>query len=318
MRLSVCITTRNRAHSIGETLECILRQCPDDVEVVVVDGASTDGTVDVVTAIAERYPRLRLICPPENSGLDADYDRAVHEARGEYVWLFADDDLLVPDAVARVLDVCAARPLVVIVDAAVYNKDYTKLERERRMPAVGKELYGEGETEAFFMDCVWHLTFIGAVIVRKTFWLSRERARYYGSEFIHCGVLFQAPIPGEIRVVREPLVKIRNGVGNWVSRWFEVWMHKWPSLIWSFTWIPQAKRAIVRAEPWRSPGRLLKARADGAYAWRHFRRFVMPHAKHPRQLLAPLLILAVPQRSVARARGYVRGARGALRRLGVM
>ncbi|RYZ08850.1 MAG: glycosyltransferase family 2 protein [Myxococcales bacterium] len=318
MRLSVCITTRNRAHSIGETLECILGQARADVEVVVVDGASTDETVAVVSEVATRYPQLRLIRPEQNSGLDADYDRAVQEASGEYIWLFADDDLLVPGAVERVLEVLREQPLVLIMDAAVYNKDYTVLEKERRLPAVGQEQYAPQDTEAFFSDCIWHLTFIGVVVMKRSFWLERERRAYYGYEFPHVGVLFQSRIPGPIRVLREPLVKIRNGVGNWIPRWFEIWMHKWPRLIWSFSWIAEARRArIVDVEPWKNPARMLRARAAGTYDWKSFKRFVAPRAKRRPELLAPLLVLAVPTRSADAVRGCLRAARGVLQRVGL-
>jgi abequosyltransferase len=300
MRLSVCITTRNRARSIGETLETILDQCPPDVEVVVVDGASTDGTAAVVEGLAKRYAQLRLICARENSGLDADYDRAVQAARGEYCWLFADDDLLVPHAMDRVLAVCSEHPLVIVTDASVHNADFSQLELERRLPFPGREQYSGAESAAFFEDCAWHLTFIGVVIIQRQFWLSRERPRYYGCEFIHCGVLFQAPIPGDIRVIREPLVKIRNGVGNWLNRWFEVWMRKWPRLIWSFTWIDESVRAkVFDAQPWQDAARLLTARASGYYGWRQFRRVIVPDAARTSDLLAPLLIAAVPRRSAS-------------------
>ena len=47
-RLSVCVATYNRAEYIGETLESIIPQLTDEVEIVVVDGASTDGTSTVV------------------------------------------------------------------------------------------------------------------------------------------------------------------------------------------------------------------------------------------------------------------------------
>ncbi|HKY37066.1 MAG TPA: glycosyltransferase family 2 protein [Polyangiaceae bacterium] len=315
MRLSVCITTRNRASSIGETLENILSQCPADVEVVVVDGASTDGTVAVVSGIAERYPQLRLICPNENSGLDADYDRALLEARGEYCWIFADDDLLMPGAVARVLEACRTKPLVIVTDASVHNKDFSLVEQERRMPASGQELYRGDETEKFFEDCIWHLTFIGVVIVERSFWMSRERARYYGQEFIHVGVLFQAPIPGEIRVIREPLVKIRNGVSNWLNRWFEVWMYKWPRLLWSFAWIDEAVRwRIVHPEPWHDLSRLLGARASGFYGWRQFRTLVVPRRARVTQLLPPLFVVALPRRSARYVRGSLTISGDALRR----
>lgn len=308
-KLSVCITTRNRASSIAETLESILSQCSLDVEVVVVDGASTDSTVAVVEEVARRYPQLRLIESRQNSGLDADYNRAVEAALGEYCWLFADDDLLAPNAVARVLEACRAEPQVVVMDASVHNSDFSSLELERRMPAAGQVRYGGDESEKFFEDCAWHLTFIGVVVVRKQLWMSRQRSRYYGYEFIHCGVLFQAPIPGDIVVLREPLVKIRNGVGNWLNRWFEVWLYKWPSLIWSFQWMQvSTRRKIVAAEPWHDLSSLLGARASGYFGWRQFRGVVVPRATRLSQLWAPLLVMAVPRRSAKLVRGYVRRA----------
>ncbi len=46
--LSICIATYNRAEYIGETLESIIPQVTDEVEIVIVDGASTDNTSSVV------------------------------------------------------------------------------------------------------------------------------------------------------------------------------------------------------------------------------------------------------------------------------
>jgi abequosyltransferase len=296
IRLSICITSRNRADVIGTTLEDILPQCSTGVEVVVVDGASTDNSVAVVTEIAARYPQLRLLAMSGNSGLDADYDKAVQAARGTYCWLFTDDDLLAPGAVERVLKACSEDPLVVIVDASVHNADFTLVEKERQLPALGKVSYSEPESAEFFRECAWHLTFIGAVVVRRDFWLSRERARYYGSEFIHLGVLFQAPIPGKVIVIREPLVKIRHGVATWLKRWFEIWMYKWPRLVASFEWIDESvRREVQEPEPWTNWERLYWARTRGNYQWRHFRELVVPRARHAGQLGMPLAFLLIPR-----------------------
>jgi hypothetical protein len=165
----------------------------------------------------------------------------------------------------------------------------------RRLRPDGPERYASDESAAFFQECAVHLTFIGATIVRRDFWLSRERRRYYGCEFIHCGVLFQSPIPGEVAVVREPLVQIRYGVGNWTARTVEVWMFKWPELVWSFDWIDPAIRGRVsEPEPWRMLKRLVSARAFGQYGWKQFREVVVPRAARRRDLWAPLLVAVLP------------------------
>jgi hypothetical protein len=194
------------------------------------------------------------------------------------------------------LKACSEDPLVVIVDASVHNADFTMMEKERQLPALGKLSYSQRESADFFRECAWHLTFIGAVIVRRDFWLSRERARYYGSEFIHLGVLFQAPIPGTILVIREPLVKIRHGVATWLTRWFEVWMYKWPRLVASFEWIDESvRREVQEPEPWTNWERLYWARTRGNYHWNHFRRLVVPRARHRWQLGMPLVFLLIPR-----------------------
>lgn len=48
IRLSICMPTYNFGKFIGETLESIMKQIPDGVEIVVLDGGSTDNTCDVV------------------------------------------------------------------------------------------------------------------------------------------------------------------------------------------------------------------------------------------------------------------------------
>ena len=82
IRLSICIATFKRADMIGETLDSIVSQLEDGVEVVVLDGASPDNTADVVAAYTARYPAVRYVRESTNSGIDADFDKAVGHARG--------------------------------------------------------------------------------------------------------------------------------------------------------------------------------------------------------------------------------------------
>src|ERR1700674_2032053 len=59
IKLSVCIATLNRGAFLGATLESIICQATDEVEIVVLDGASTDNTGDVIRQYQECFPRLR-------------------------------------------------------------------------------------------------------------------------------------------------------------------------------------------------------------------------------------------------------------------
>ena len=58
IQLSFCITTRNRADFIGEALDSIISQAGDNVEIVVVDGASTDNTTEVVGQYQKKFNNI--------------------------------------------------------------------------------------------------------------------------------------------------------------------------------------------------------------------------------------------------------------------
>jgi abequosyltransferase len=103
IRLSICIPTLNRGCFIGATLESIVSQSTDEVEIVIVDGGSTDNTQQVVENFQQRFRRLRYFRneadsgssntpSPSGAGFDRDCNRAVESAVGEYCWLFTDDD----------------------------------------------------------------------------------------------------------------------------------------------------------------------------------------------------------------------------------
>jgi hypothetical protein len=93
--MSVCIPTFNRAEMLRGAIASVLAQSLEDFELVISDNASTDHTHDVVTAI--RDPRVRYVRQPANVGAVQNFNRCLALARGNYVALFHDDDLMLPD-----------------------------------------------------------------------------------------------------------------------------------------------------------------------------------------------------------------------------
>ena len=273
-KLSICIATFKRGLFIGEPLESILGQMAPGVEIVVVDGASPDETPEVMARYAAAHPEIRYFRESVNSGVDADFDKAVGYAKGEFCWLMTDDDLLRPGAVAAVLSTIGGEDDLVIVNAEVRSADLSELFEKQRLVFNADKIYRADAREAFFAETAAYLSFIGCVVIRRTFWLARERIAYFGSLFIHVGVIFQSPPVANVRVVAEPQIIIRYGNAMWTSRSFEVWMFKWPRLIWSFPDFSEAaKRKICRREPWRSAKALFHNRALGAYSSAVFKQF---------------------------------------------
>ena len=103
IKLSICMPTRNRASFIAETLENVISQSDERIEIVIVDGASTDNTEEVVRGFGRKFSNIVYYRGDENPGVDRDMARTIELARGEYCWMLSDDDLLVPGAIKRML-----------------------------------------------------------------------------------------------------------------------------------------------------------------------------------------------------------------------
>jgi glycosyltransferase involved in cell wall biosynthesis len=97
--VSVCIPAFRGAPHIAAAIESVLQQSHADFELVIIDDNSSDETV----AIVQRYrdPRIRLLRNRGNLGPQGNWNRCLDEARGTYVKLLPQDDLLAADCLAR-------------------------------------------------------------------------------------------------------------------------------------------------------------------------------------------------------------------------
>lgn len=100
-RISFVIPTRNQAQFIGQCIDGCLAQAIPDSEIVVVDGASTDHTRDVLASYGDR---VRWISEPDRGQSDA-INKSIRMATGELVaWINSDDYYASPTAIARLMD----------------------------------------------------------------------------------------------------------------------------------------------------------------------------------------------------------------------
>lgn len=126
--LSLCVTTYNRAEWLRHSLALILEQArpyPDLVEVVVCDNASTDGTPEVCRSF-QRWPNLRVHRNAANVGMLGNLAVSASQARGRYVWVTGDDDLMVQGALERILAAIALHP---DLELLYMNYAYTSFDR---------------------------------------------------------------------------------------------------------------------------------------------------------------------------------------------
>jgi len=104
MKLSICIPTYNRADNLVNCLNSIalnMGRSEVDFEVCISDNGSTDHTGQVVLN-AKKKLDIKYQKNQENVGRVRNYLKVVEMADGKFVWLLGDDDLLLPDAIAKI------------------------------------------------------------------------------------------------------------------------------------------------------------------------------------------------------------------------
>lgn len=294
IEISICIATLNRAGFLGATLQSIVEQATDAVEIVILDGGSTDGTDALVAEWQQRYPRLRYQREAAAGGADQDFAKAVALARGRYCWLFTDDDLLRPGAIQSVLSRLDEGHDLIIVNAEVRDAELKRVLLPNRLLMTSDRVYQGHEQARLFVETSVYLSFIGGVVIRREVWNERETQPYFGCLFIHYAVIFQRPLTGTVLIIARPLILIRYGNAMWTSYGFEVWMFKWPELVWSMPFPESDKRRITARDPWQSIPRLLLSRAIGAYSMTEYGRFLRPRITNPLRGLVCAGIAVMP------------------------
>ena len=104
--ISICIPTRNRALLLRQALASIIIQANDEIEILICDNASTDGTREVVAEFQCQFPALIYNRWDQNVGFNRNLARSVELAQGRYCWFFGDDDVMMPGSLRRMLELC--------------------------------------------------------------------------------------------------------------------------------------------------------------------------------------------------------------------
>ena len=119
--VSVLVAVANGERYLRQALASVLRQRVSDLELIVVDDGSTDGTPDILTACAD--PRLRALRHEERRGLAASLNVGLAEANGRYVARMDADDVALPSWLERSLALLSANGRLGFVGSGVLDID---------------------------------------------------------------------------------------------------------------------------------------------------------------------------------------------------
>lgn len=163
--LSFAIPTYNRAKCLDRLLGALLLQLNGEsrVEVIVSDNASTDNTPAVIEDYKQRGHEIRYLRNETNRGPDFNILLCFEQARGKYVWIFGDDDLIAPGTLKRVLDALSLQ-LYDLVCIRAYAIEGEYVQHKHFAPAPDLDLARAEDLARHFNV---FFTFISGMIVNK-------------------------------------------------------------------------------------------------------------------------------------------------------
>jgi len=209
--LSLVVPTFNRAALLAQSLRAILTQITpamaqitpgladghQTVEVLVIDNASPDNTPAIVAQAQNDFPHvtLRSLRRPQNIGCDANFCDAPNQARGQWVYLLSDDDVLLPGAVTTLLRLIAEHP---DVDAFALNVREFQGSPEEDTPGVfliSEDCLLKTRDEALvFLRS--HITFLSCIAFRRASVAGRDYAPRYHTNLAQAYMFLDALAPG--------------------------------------------------------------------------------------------------------------------------
>ena len=122
--VSIIALSYNHAAYIEEALQSIVNQTYPNIEVIVVDDASSDESQAVIRKFTHPYPKIQFIALKENIGNCKAFNLAYKLSKGKYIVDFALDDVLLPDRIEKQVAVFERLPAdygVVFSDVAFIN-----------------------------------------------------------------------------------------------------------------------------------------------------------------------------------------------------
>lgn len=167
IKTSVIIPVYNVEKYIRECLESVFAQTQKEMEVIVVDDGSTDGSMEIVREYQEKYNSLRIISQ-RNQGLGAARNTGFRNARGKYVYYLDSDDCIKPDLLEACYECAESEKLqMVLFDAEIFADGQTELvmsediyDRKNKIRDcshvyAGLEFFDRYEAVGGFMVPVW-------------------------------------------------------------------------------------------------------------------------------------------------------------------
>lgn len=175
-KISVVLSTYNRAKSLSFAVESILDQTFKDFEFIIIDDGSTDNSWEVIQSYAQQDSRIIPLKNKSNKGLVYSLNRGLDKARGEYIARMDDDDSSVPFRFERQVQAMDNNPDIIVLGSGLIGREETPLKLSSPPVLNVPEAV---EINSYFSSALAHPT----IMIRKDF--IRKHNIHYNQKYLY-------------------------------------------------------------------------------------------------------------------------------------
>lgn len=225
---SICIPTYNGEDTIITTIMSIINQYNGEFNIVICDDNSSDNTYNILSELSRNYKYIKILRNNINTGMDANFLKAAQNGNGRYIWLFGQDDILIPGAINKITNILNNNKDIgiVYINYSQYDHYFEKticksfLEQQlidkKYKYLLSEDIKFTNSTEYFkVLDSL--PSFLPAIIMKKQYWDNPEYEKFKGTAYIQVGNMLLNMNKGSIYVVPKVYIKGRIPNDRWQS-----------------------------------------------------------------------------------------------------
>lgn len=296
--LTIAIPTYNGAGTLKETLDSVVTQLQSGVDILISDNASTDETIEIVRNYQASYPQICYRRNSENVGPDQNFNSAVLQAKGEYVWLLSDDDVLEPAAIQNVVSAIKshAQLAIIFVNWANWSHDL-KTQLTPTALQLERDILCE-EHNAFLSTIKLNALFVSSLIVRRDLWGNVNPEQGIGTNWVHYAAMLKMAVDKPSYCIAAPLVRFRSGLFGWKSN-FHARLNNTLTLNEILHALPKygyqggLVRELTNIAISDLPSIIVGCKQTGL-PWKYYRLLFQAYGSYPRFLFMSLPVLLIP------------------------
>ena len=213
MHLSVVIPTYNGAKKLAKLLGSFsgpMKELANEVEVIVCDDCSTEDTKSFLDSLPQEQQFFKYVGYEENIGLEQNLIKCVDYAKGEYVWIFGDDDFLeTPESLFDIVELLKSDQYgMLVLNRTRRSESLEQLISADWMGIAEQDNKEYENVTQFFLD--WGLIstvgFITVNIMRRELFTKAVDERFYGTMYPQLGALADAFSDTKVLLLSQPIV----------------------------------------------------------------------------------------------------------------